>query len=183
MTSELTAFGITPARAHSSRFPFKVIAKINQKPMLQYVWENALKAETLTGILVATDNLEIASVVKSFGGEACITPEFPSGSDRAAFIAKDLNFDIIVNLQADEPLLSFESIDALVSFLRINLKIDIATLAVRCTLVSELEDPNVVKVAISKSGEALFFSRKPIGVQSSGQFFKHVGIYAYRKEA
>ncbi len=183
MTKESQAFGVIPARGHSTRFPFKVIHKILGKPMLQYVWENALNSKELAGALVATDQEEILKTVKAFGGEAVLTPEFQSGSDRVAFVAKDLQSDIIVNLQGDEPLLNPEAIDTLVRALRASPTADIATLAVRRTSKEDLENPNCVKVALNKKGEALLFSRKPIGELPSGEFLKHIGIYAYRRDA
>ncbi len=183
MEAANTAFAVIPARAHSSRFPFKIIAPILEKPMIQYVWENANQAKTLSSVVIATDNEVIAEVIRGFGGKVVLTPELPSGSDRVAFVAKDSNADFIINIQGDEPLLSSQTIDRLVLALRENPLSDLSTLAVKLTDKSQLANPNCVKVVMNKSGEALYFSRAPLQTESDGTFFKHVGIYAYRKNA
>lgn len=183
MEAANTAFAVIPARAHSSRFPFKIIAPILDKPMIQYVWENALQAKTLTDVVIATDNEVIAEVIRGFSGKVAMTPELPSGSDRVAFVAKDSKADFIINIQGDEPLLSAETIDQLVLALKNNLSADISTLAVKMTDKKGLENPNSVKVVMNKNGEALYFSRQPLSSDANGSFYKHIGIYAYRKEA
>ena len=170
------ALGVIPARAHSSRFPFKVIQKILGKPLIQHVYENSKKAATLSRVLIATDHSDVLRTAMGFGAEAVMTPEFNSGSDRVAFLAKDASEEIIVNLQGDEPLLRSEDIDRLVLALRKNPKWDIATLAVRLDGF-EIGNPNVVKIYLKENGEARSFTRKPEGI------LKHIGIYAYRKEA
>ena len=105
MVKAAQVLGIIPARAHSTRFPFKILAPILGKPMIQHVWERAQTAKSLTSIIVATDHRDIFDCVQSFGGQAVMTPsDLPSGSDRVALVAKDKSADIIVNLQGDEPL-------------------------------------------------------------------------------
>lgn len=183
MKKSAIALGVIPARAHSSRFPFKSIAKIAGRPMLQYVWENAQRCKTLARVLIATDHAEIARVVESFGGACTLTPEFESGSDRVAFIAKDSPEEIIVNIQGDEPLLSPEAIDHLVGVLEENPAADLATLATPLSNPELLKDSNTVKVVINLQGEALYFSRAPIASRADGSFLKHIGIYAYRKNS
>src|SRR5690349_15751243 len=98
--------GVIPARANSSRFPKKILARISGKPMVQYVWEAAKQARLLDDVVVATDDAEIARVVGDFGGKAVLTPNtFESGTDRVAYAAAESGAAIIVNLQGDEPLL------------------------------------------------------------------------------
>lgn len=183
MMKSATALGVIPARAHSSRFPFKVIAKILDKPMLQYVWENASQCRSLSRILIATDHSEVARVVQGFGATSVLTPEFESGSDRVAFIAKDSPEEIVVNIQGDEPLLNPAFIDRLVNVLVANPSLDIATLAVKVNSEEQLKNPNVVKVVVNHLGEALYFSRSALLSKPSGDFLKHLGIYAYRRNA
>ena len=184
MVKAAQVLGIIPARAHSTRFPFKILAPILGKPMIQHVWEKARRATSLSEVIVATDHVDIFNCVKSFGGHVVMTPsELPSGSDRVAFVAKDKSADIIVNLQGDEPLLNPQSIDRLVDTLVNHPDSQLSTLAVRRSDAGELGNPNCVKVVFDDSGKALYFSRSPLATQPSGEFFKHIGIYAYRREA
>lgn len=184
MVKAAQVLGIIPARAHSTRFPFKILAPILGKPMIQYVWEKAKKAKSLSEVIVATDHVDIFNCVKSFGGQVVMTPsELPSGSDRVAFVAKDKPADIIVNLQGDEPLLNPKSIDRLVDTLVNHPDSQLSTLAVRRNDSGELANPNCVKVVFDDFGKALYFSRSPLASGNSGEFFKHIGIYAYRREA
>lgn len=176
------AIGIIPARAQSSRFPLKVIAEIRKKPMLQYIWESAKTAKSLSRVLIATDSEEVARIARGFGAEAVMTGEFATGSDRVASIAKNLEFPIVVNLQADEPTLPSSAIDDLVEALASDPETGMATLAVRMERAEDLQNPNIVKCVFDTKGRALYFSRQPIGADSSGKFWKHIGIYAYRKD-
>jgi 3-deoxy-manno-octulosonate cytidylyltransferase (CMP-KDO synthetase) len=183
MTAEPSALGIIPARAQSSRFPLKVLAKINGKPMVQYVWEAATKAKRLSQVLIATDSEEVLCVIDGFGAKGVLTPgEFSSGTDRVAFVANDSDAPIVLSLQADEPLLSPESIDRLVDALSTDTSCGMATLAVLQNSPEALHDPNVVKVVVSPERRALYFSRQPLTSNTEGDFYKHVGIYAYRRE-
>lgn len=152
--------------------------------MIQHVWERAQTAKSLTSIIVATDHRDIFDCVQSFGGQAVMTPsDLPSGSDRVALVAKDKSADIIVNLQGDEPLLNSESIDQLVDSLIRNPKSQLSTLAVLRNDREEFLNSNCVKVVFDSQGRALYFSRSPLASQASGEFFKHIGIYAYRRES
>lgn len=176
-----SALGVIPARAASTRFPKKVLARIQNRPIIQHVWEAAKNCPSLNEVWVATGDTEIAEVVEGFGGRVFWTPgEFLSGTDRVAFVASQSDADIVVNLQADEPLIQPSSIDRLVQLLRESPETEMATLAVKIERASELENSNVVKVVFSKTGRALYFSRATLGREES---FKHIGIYAYRKEA
>ena len=184
MTDGSLPLGIIPARAGSSRFPRKVIAPISNKPMIQYVWESARACSSLGSVLVATDDGAVAEVARNFGAQTLLTPEsLPSGTDRVAFAARGLQAPIVINLQADEPLLTSEAIDSLVACLQSHPRADIATLAVARRSVEELSDPNVVKVVVTRDFEAMYFSRKPLASGPNGFFLKHIGIYAYRREA
>jgi 3-deoxy-manno-octulosonate cytidylyltransferase (CMP-KDO synthetase) len=180
----MISYGIIPARTASSRFPHKVVAPILGKPLVQYIWEAAKKSKKLQKVLVAVDTPEVFKIVQSFGGEAIMTPtDLPSGSDRVAFVAKEIQADIVLNLQADEPLLPTSAIDELVIALEQNPHLGMATLAIRKRDPEALANPNVVKCVMNSHQEALYFSRKPLISTPEGDFYKHLGIYAYRKEA
>lgn len=184
MIFQRPAIGIIPARAQSTRFPHKVIAPILGRPMLQYIWAAASQAQSLSEVVIATDSEEVRRVAEGFGAKVVMTDtSFQSGSDRVAFIAKDLAAEIVVNLQADEPTLRPEAIDGLVEALRNDRDAAIATLIVKRRDAATFLDPNVVKAAVSLSGRAMYFSRCPLPLGTESEFWKHIGIYAYRREA
>lgn len=183
MSETVQTVGVIPARLGSTRFPSKVIAPICGKPMVQYIWESAKKAQELQRVVVAVDDPQVAKVVERFGGEAIMTPsDLPSGSDRVAHIARELAAPIILNLQADEPLLSPDAIDSLVRLIRKDPAMGMATLAIKKQDRTLLQDANVVKCVVGRDQKALYFSRKPLEAYPDGGFLKHVGIYAYRKD-
>jgi 3-deoxy-manno-octulosonate cytidylyltransferase (CMP-KDO synthetase) len=184
MAKEARVLGVIPARAHSSRFPFKVLTLINQKPMIQHVWERASRAKTLDSLVIATDHPKVKEVAEQFGARVWMTPDtLNSGSDRVAFVAREHGAEILVNIQGDEPLLSPGSIDTLVSLLELDGSAGMATLAVKKEDLEGLHDRNVVKVVISKEFSGLYFSRSPIPCDAGGGYYKHLGIYAYRRAA
>jgi len=188
--------GVIPARYASTRFPGKPLADISGKPMIQKVYEQALQA--LEYVYVATDDKRIAEAVKSFGGKVIMTsPNHQSGTDRIAqaakFITRKLNtdFDVVVNIQGDEPFIQPEQINSLKSCFN-KPSTEIATLIKKITNSDEIFDPNKVKVVTTKDDRALYFSRSPIPfVRGENQeewlnnniFFKHIGMYAYRFDA
>jgi 3-deoxy-manno-octulosonate cytidylyltransferase (CMP-KDO synthetase) len=184
MMNRALVLGVIPARAQSSRFPFKVLAPILEKPMIQHVWEGASKASALGQLLVATDHERVRKAAEVFGARVIMTPsDLPSGSDRVAFVAKDLpGAEIIVNIQGDEPLLPPSAIDTLVHLLESDPDAGMATLAVKMPAGPGLFDRGVVKIAVAADDTALYFSREAIGVGLDGGFHKHLGIYAYRRE-
>lgn len=175
--------GVIPARLHSTRFPEKILALINKKPMIQYVWESAARSELRDNLWVATDSEKIAGVVEGFGGRVWKTPShFLSGTERVTFVAENESAsEIIVNVQGDEPLIAPGALDQLIAEMESDPGVGIATLAVRKSESDGWNDPNVVKVSFSKSQEALAFSRGPIAASHEGAFFKHIGVYAFRK--
>jgi 3-deoxy-manno-octulosonate cytidylyltransferase (CMP-KDO synthetase) len=185
--------GVIPARYASTRFPGKPLADINGKPMIQKVYEQALQA--LEHVYVATDDKRIEDAVKSFGGKVIMTStNHQSGTDRIAEAANiiteklKLNFDVVINIQGDEPFIQPEQINSLKSCFN-NPSTEIATLIKKITNTDEIFDPNKVKVVTAKDNRALYFSRSPIPfVRGENQeewlnknsFFKHIGMYAYR---
>ncbi len=184
---------VIPARYGSARFPGKPLTLIGQKPMIRWVYERAVTATKIDRVLVATDDERIASVVRSFGGEAVLTPsELPSGTDRVAAAAKDENADVVINLQGDEPFIKADLLDALAQVFEEHPEVQIATPIKRIESDHDLFDPNLVRVVKDKNGWALFFTRatipylRDIGDRTKWlnnfPFFKHVGVYAYRKD-
>ncbi|MCD6378687.1 MAG: 3-deoxy-manno-octulosonate cytidylyltransferase [Planctomycetes bacterium] len=178
--------GIIPARYSSTRLPGKPLLDATGKPLIQYVVENVRKAKRIEAVYVATDDERIKQAVEGFGGEAIMTrPDHPSGTDRLSEAARILNLDeddVVVNVQCDEPEIDPNHIDLLVSLL-INSDAPMATLAAPIDEESA-NSPDNVKVVLSQSGYALYFSRAKIPFDrddKGAQYLLHVGIYAYRK--
>jgi 3-deoxy-manno-octulosonate cytidylyltransferase (CMP-KDO synthetase) len=178
---------LIPARHASSRFPGKPLAPILGKPMIWHVHERACLIPGVALVAVATDSLEIASVVKDFGGKAIMTdPGHPSGSDRLAEAARILRLDdddIVINVQGDQPALDPRHPALLAEALKEGReRYVMSTLAIPFWRQDEVADPNHVKVVIAQDGTAIYFSRSPIPYAREGlaSYLKHVGIYAYR---
>jgi 3-deoxy-manno-octulosonate cytidylyltransferase (CMP-KDO synthetase) len=186
---------VIPARYASARLPGKALLSIAGKPMVQRVYERALQSRAAE-VLIATDDLLIVSAAHSFGAETVMTgTSHSSGTDRIAEVARLRRWperDIVVNVQADEPLIPPALIEQVATLLEANSGADIATLAAPILSLHEFLDPNAVKVVTDASGRALYFSRAPIpwsrdgasaGMSSQKSFAgarRHVGIYAYR---
>lgn len=180
----MSAAVIIPARYQSTRFPGKALAPLRGKPLIQHVHERSLGSRLASEVLVATDSDEILRAVESFGGKAVMTsPEHTSGTDRVAEAAARLDYDIIVNVQGDEPLIRADMIDAVIELLG-DERASLGTLARPAENPPEIDNPNVVKVVFDRDGFAMYFSRSPIPYRRHmGPVFQHVGIYGYRKEA
>lgn len=184
--------GIIPARYASTRFPAKALADVLGISMVQRVYQQAKKSATLTEVLVATDDNRIYDHVKGFGGQVVMTaPHHPSGTDRCFEALKKSagNVDFIINIQGDEPFINPAQIDLLASIL--NPETELATLVKKIDAEEVLFNPNSPKVVLNQKGEALYFSRSPIphlrGVPekdwlTTSLFYKHIGIYAYRRD-
>ena len=175
--------GVIPARLRSTRFPNKITALIHGKPMIQHVWESAMRAHQLDEVVIATEDESVFRLARGFGAEAVLTPsDFVSGSDRVAYVARQRpDARWVVNLQGDEPMLPAGAVDSLVTALK-NDGVGMSTLAVLRESESQLRDPNVVKVLVSAQGEALYFSRHPLASNAGGRFLKHIGIYGFERE-
>ena len=184
--------GIIPARYASTRFPGKPLALIKGKPMIQRVYEQALKAK-LDAVVVATDDARIADAVMDFGGQYVMTsPNHRSGTDRCreALDLLENQYDAVINIQGDEPFINPHHIDLLVDMISRD-DTQLASLVKRIDDEEELFDSNKVKVVMDKTGNALYFSRNPIPYMRNvahekwlqkGCFFQHLGIYAYKAE-
>lgn len=187
----MKTLGVIPARYGSTRFPGKMIVPLAGKPLIQHTYEKVTSSSTLDEVLIATDDKRIFETVKKFGGKVVLTSaDFQSGTDRVAFVAKNKNYDVVVNIQGDEPLLDPEIIDELVKLMKKDKSVVMAT-AVRKFKDSEsLQDPNRVKVILDKELNALSFFRNSVpsnkldskSVHSKTDFFEHIGIYAFRKD-
>jgi 3-deoxy-D-manno-octulosonate cytidylyltransferase len=178
----MKVIGVIPARFASVRFPGKPLAPLAGRPMVLHVVAAARAARRLDRVLVATDDARIADVVRRDGGEAVLTSaDAASGTDRLAEAAARVPGDVYVNVQGDEPLMAPENIDVAVETLLAGADREIATVAIRID-AAEAADPNVVKVALSGDGRALYFSRAAIPYARSGHpdYRKHLGLYAYR---
>jgi len=186
--------GIIPARFASSRFPGKPLAKINNKPMIQYVYEQASKADELDDVIVATDDIRIERVVKDFGGKVMMTDRgHNSGTERCAEVQKKLEqtgntFDLIINIQGDEPFIDPKQINLVASCFNDG-TVQIATLSKKIENEKELFDPNVVKIITDIYDNAIYFSRQTLPYLrnqkkenwiKSATFYKHIGLYGYR---
>lgn len=177
---------VIPARYASSRLPGKPLADIVGKPMIQWVYEQAKKANRPQETIVATDNQLVFDAVTSFGGQAVMTrADHQSGTDRLAEVAALYpQVDLIVNVQGDEPLIPPEIIDLLVSTFDTDTDIVMATL--KCIMPeTEYANPAAVKVVTDARDNALYFSRSQIPYmrnQTAIKVYKHIGIYAYRRD-
>ena len=187
-----TATAVIPARYESSRLPGKPLADICGRPMIEHVYRRASAAVTIDRVIVATDDPRIADAVMAFGGDARLTRgDHRTGSDRLAEVARDLDADVIVNVQGDEPLVEPALIDRLVAALAGDPALEIATAGCPITDPAELASPHVVKVVVDTRGDALYFSRAPIPhrVDARGAVTdvplgsKHIGLYAWRRAA
>lgn len=187
---------IIPARYASTRFPGKPLVEIEGKTMIQRVVEQALQVKNLDKVVVATDDERIFLHVKKMGCEVMMTSEnHQSGTDRCAEVAQKLKLkkdDIVINIQGDEPFIQPSQIADLLAFMQKKDTILIGTLAKKITDISFLENPNIVKVIFDADQKAIYFSRSAIPFLrgekkenwlSKADFYKHVGMYAYRFSA
>ena len=178
---------IIPARYASTRFPGKPLASLWGKPIIQHVYERASHARHCSRVIIATDDERIAATARAFGAEVAMTrADHPSGTDRVAEVAANLEAELIVNVQGDEPLVDPAAIDAAVAPLTADPTIPMGTLAAPVEEITDLANPNVVKVVVDQAGFALYFSRLPIPFVRDGQAgvtrYRHLGLYVYRRD-
>ena len=182
---------VIPARYASSRFPGKPLALIDGKPMIQWVYRRAMRCSNISRVFVATNDTRIAAACAAFSAPVVMTaPDLPSGTDRVYAAIKDLDVDVVINMQGDEPFVRPDLLDELAALFA-DEQIQIATPIKKINSTSDLNDPNLVRVVRDVDGNALYFSRASIpfsrGIDDSGErlkrhtFYKHIGIYAYRK--
>ncbi|MBP9038073.1 MAG: 3-deoxy-manno-octulosonate cytidylyltransferase [Candidatus Syntrophosphaera sp.] len=183
----MKAVAIIPARYHSTRFPGKALAKLLNKPLIQWVWEAVNNSNLFDQVMVATDSVKIKEVVDNFGGIAILTSkEHQSGTDRIAEVAESLDSDIIVNVQGDEPLINQKVLSSLLKIFE-DSSIQIASLMTKIKDLKQLSNPNLVKVVVDNISNALYFSRSVIPYNRDNihfeDYWQHIGVYAYRRNA
>jgi 3-deoxy-manno-octulosonate cytidylyltransferase (CMP-KDO synthetase) len=183
----MKTLGVIPARIASTRFPGKVLAILAGKTLIQHVWEKAKACKELDDVLIAADSDTVKSVALSFGAKVVMTkPDHPSGSDRIAEAVTSVDTDVVINIQGDEPFVDPETIDSLARLLKNDAACSMGTVVKEITDDLEFINPNVVKCVIDDKGYALYFSRAPIPYNRDGKSsikrYKHLGLYAYRKD-
>jgi len=179
-----------PARYASTRFAGKVLAKDTGKYLIQHTYEQACKARLPRRVIIAADDEKIVAAAGEFGAECVLTsPDHQSGTDRIAEAVRDLDVDIVINVQGDEPEIDPDHIDYLAELLVDNPDYPMATLATPLREARHVAEPNVVKAIVAPNGRAIYFSRCPIpydrdkaGIGAPEQYLRHLGIYAYRKD-
>ena len=187
----MDAVGIIPARYGSTRFEGKLLADFCGKTVIQHTWEKAKKSNSIEDLIIATDDKRIYNVDKGFGANVVYTSTaHKSGADRLTEVAASIDAKVIVNIQADEPLLHPSMIDDVAGAILKDSALVMTTLCHKIKNVAEIQDSNVVKVVFDRNGFALYFSRSPIPYERMGSddklqvidYYKHIGIYAYAKD-
>ena len=177
---------VIPARFAATRFPGKLMQPLGNKTIVRHVYDNTIATGLFDDVFVVTDSDIIFQEIKNNGGKAIMSvKEHESGSDRIAEVVENMNVDVIVNVQGDEPFIKKEPLEKLVSLFT-DPAVEVASL-MRKISMAEAEDPNNVKVVTDKNGYALYFSRSIIPFQRdkelNAEYFLHVGVYAYKKQA
>jgi 3-deoxy-manno-octulosonate cytidylyltransferase (CMP-KDO synthetase) len=177
---------LIPARYGATRFPGKLMQPLGNKPIIRHVYDNTVATGLFDEVWVITDSEIILQEIISCGGSARMSKQtHESGSDRIAEAAAEMNVDVVVNIQGDEPFIKKEALEHLIASFH-NTQVQVATLMRKITK-EEAANPNNVKVVVDKNNDALYFSRSPIPYpRNTGEnpdYFLHIGIYAYKKEA
>lgn len=190
MVLPLKIISMIPARYAASRFPAKLMQDLGGKPVILRTYEAAVKTGLFNDVYVVTDSALIFDAIADAGGKAVMSKkEHDCGSDRIAEAVADMDVDIIVNVQGDEPFTEKESLSGVLNVFREDhaQKIDLASLMVKITDWEEINNPNTVKVIVDHNNFALYFSRSPIPYPRANEvtptYYKHKGIYAFRKSA
>jgi 3-deoxy-manno-octulosonate cytidylyltransferase (CMP-KDO synthetase) len=193
----MSIVAIIPARYASTRLPGKPLADIGGKPMIQHVYESAVKAPELDRVLVATDDRRIEHAVRRFGGEVIMTSRSHiSGTDRLAEVARKIKARWLVNVQGDLPFIHWRTIARAVTPMRRNPEVPMGTVCTPIYEAKEWRNPNIVKVVVNHAGFALYFSRAPIPYPKQGIVdsntrsagprrlwgYRHLGLYVYRRD-
>ena len=180
---------VIPARYQASRFPGKLMQVLGEKTVIATTYQNVVETGLFDEVFVATDSEIIFEEINNIGGNAVMTGEHETGSDRIAEAVRDIECDIVVNVQGDEPFLKTEPLKQLISVFNDDFeeKISLASLKIQLKNTEEIENPNNVKVITDNDGFALYFSRSvipyPREIHPDVAYFKHIGVYAFRKNA
>lgn len=182
---------VIPARLKSTRLPRKILADINGLPLIWHVWNRVCQAKLVNCVLIAADSIEVQQIMQAFGAEVLLTdPGCRSGTERIASVIDQIEADLIINVQGDEPLISPSLIDQLVQNWLDN-PCDMITAARRIVDPAALSNPNMVKIVRAADDRALYFSRSPVPFVrdakpdewlSRGNFWQHIGIYGYARQ-
>ncbi len=187
MKTNVNVIGVIPARYDSKRLPHKLLRTLHGKTLLQWTWENASRAHMLDELIIACDHNEIEGVAKGFGAQVVYTSvEHQSGTDRIAEAVRDIDTKVVINIQADEPLVNSSVIDRLAQEILGNKDVAMASVKKKIEDEREIRNPNVVKVICDRDGFALYFSRYALpycrNQTDEKPYYKHLGIYAYTKD-
>jgi 3-deoxy-D-manno-octulosonate cytidylyltransferase len=179
-----------PARYAATRFPAKLMQMLGNKTVIRHTYDNTLATGLFDEVIVVTDSELIFSEITSHGGKAVMsTKQHESGTDRIAEAAADMNVDVIVNVQGDEPFVKKEPLDKLLNVFRGQEGANIQVASLMQVLDDEelIADPNYVKVAVDKQMNSLMFSRSVIPYRRDAEapvtYYEHIGVYAFRKKA
>lgn len=178
---------VIPSRIGSTRIARKPLLPIQGKPMIQWTYENAVRCQVLTQVIVATDSEEIANVITKLGGAVILTdPNLPTGTDRAAVVAEHYpEMDVIINLQGDEPFIKPKMLEQLVAPYLAGETPAMTTLAYPLDMKTKYTHPGAVKIITDLQGNALYFSRSPIPyfrTSAKAPVYHHIGLYAFRRD-
>lgn len=178
---------VIPARYAATRFPAKLMQMIGDKTVIRHTYDNTVATGLFDDVLVVTDSAIIFDEISSHGGTALMSKkEHESGSDRIAEAVENLDVDVIINVQGDEPFIEKQPLADLLHVFE-DISVQVASLMHGVTDEEQIKNPNIVKVVTDKSGFALLFSRSPIpykrNTESSFVYFRHIGVYGYRKQA
>lgn len=186
MNSNPKILGVIPARFGSTRLPGKVLREIAGKPMIYWVYHNARRSPMLKDLVIATDSELVVSACNDLNLRVTMTGEHPTGSDRLHEVMLRTDAEIYVNIQGDEPTVRPEHIEGLLTPLLSSEEFRVSTLKVRMS-AEAAKSPDIVKVVTGFDGGALYFSRHPIpyhrNPENATQYYKHLGLYAYRRDA
>lgn len=180
---------VIPARYEASRFPGKLMQILGHKTVIATTYQNVVETGLFDEVFVATDSEIIFNEIKNMGGNAVMTGQHETGSDRIAEAVQNIDCDIVINVQGDEPFLKKEPLKQLIEVFHNDEKkeISLASLKIRLKEKEEIENPNNVKVITDQNGFALYFSRSvipyPRETTVDAEYFKHIGVYAFRKNA
>lgn len=180
---------VIPARYEASRFPGKLMQILGEKTVIATTYQNVVETALFDEVFVATDSEIIFDEIIKNGGNAVMTGQHETGSDRIAEAVQNIDCDIVVNVQGDEPFLKTEPLKQLISVFNKDSedKISLASLKIKLKNTDEIENPNNVKVITDYEGFALYFSRSvipyPREIHPEVEYFKHIGVYAFRKNA
>ncbi|MBV6880291.1 3-deoxy-manno-octulosonate cytidylyltransferase [Epilithonimonas ginsengisoli] len=185
----MKTIAVIPARYNSTRFPGKLMEILGDKTVITTTYQNVVETGLFDEVFVATDSQIIFDEISKNGGKAVMTGEHETGSDRIAEAVKNIDCDIVINVQGDEPFLKIEPLKQLIEVFSKDEKkeISLASLKIKLRELEEIQNSNNVKVITDNQGFALYFSRSVIPfhreLSYDVKYYKHIGVYAFRKEA